>query len=371
MIVVALHTKKTVRYVLQTKKSSRGSVGTQHVIELNGRRYDALTGKMLPLHETPAQKAAPRHSPSHSIDGFTKVKSHAPRRVASTVTPHHSVQKSQTLMRKAVKKPAAIQPLHGRANLHKPNATHHVKHAADIATSQYTPPAERVNRAVHTKQSTLINRFGAEMGTMMQSQQAAPAPVQQPAPAPVAAPEAPSHIEAAVAHAAPKLKKAPVHHRVAHKMRIKPRTLSVSAAVFAFMLLGSFYAYNNAANLSMRVAAMKSDVRGSLPAYKPAGFAISGPIKYQPGEIVVAYKSNSDDRHFEITQKTSNWDTDALRENYVAPMKTAYQTVQEKGKTIYLYDDSSATWVDGGVWYKIDGTSQLNTDQVLKIADSL
>lgn len=344
-------------------------MGTQHVIELNGRRYDALTGKMLPLHETPAHKAAPSHSPTHSIDGFTRVKSHAPRQVASTVTPHHSVQKSQTLMRKAVKKPVAIQPLHGRANLHKPAP--HVQHAADISTSQHSTPAERVNRAEHTKQSTLINRFGAEIGT--HPQPAAPTPQQAVvAAAPRPAPEAPSHIEAAVAHAvAPKLKKAPVHHRVARKMRIKPRTLSISAAVFAFMIMGSFYAYNNAANLSMRVAAMKSQVNGSLPAYKPAGFAISGPIKYQPGEIVVAYKSNSDDRHFEITQKTSNWDTDALRENYVAPMKTAYQTIQEKGKTIYLYDDSSATWVDGGVWYKIDGTSQLNTDQVLRIAGSL
>ena len=345
-------------------------MGTQHIIELNGRRYDALTGKIVESAETPVHHARPAHTPSRSMDGFVKPKAHAPRQVAGHTAPH-AVHKSTTLMRKAVKKPHAIKPLTNHARHHQP-ATHHVP-AADIETSQYTPPAERIERAEHTKKSSLIQRFGAEIGSFVPvaapveaSTAAVAAPVAAPAPEPT-----PSAIEAAVSHAQPKLKKTPAHHRVARKLRIKPRTLSISAAIMAFLLLGGFFAYNNTANLSMRVAAMKSNVSGTLPGYKPAGFALSGPIKYQPGEIVVAYRSNSDARHYEITQKASNWDTDALRENFVVPMKLSYQTIQEKGKTIYLYDDASATWVDGGVWYKIEGASQLNTEQVLDIANSL
>lgn len=347
-------------------------MGTQHIIELNGRRYDALTGKIVSGTEAETQKTRPSHAPSHSIDGFTRPKAHAPRQVAAS-TVHHPVHKSSTLMRKAVHKPHAVKSLTGHG--HQP-ATTHTQAAADIMTSQYTPPTERVERAEHTKRSNLIQRYGAEITH--------PAPVTHHTTShkhvevttPVMAvslpvQEVPSTIEAAVTQAQPRLKKTPLHHRAARKLRVKPRTLSVSAAVMAFLLLGGFFAYNNAANLSMRVAAVKSQVHGSLPDYKPAGFALSGPIKYQPGEIVVAYHSNSDDRHYEITQKASNWDTDALRENFVAPMKLSYQTIQEKGKTIYLYDDASATWVDGGVWYKIDGASQLNTDQVLKIVSSL
>lgn len=345
-----------------------------HIIELNGRRYDAQTGKMLPADDTLARKAQPGHSPSRSIDGFVKPKSHAPRRVSNTSVPHHQAEKSNTLMRKAVKKPATIKPLTGK----------HSKKSADIFTGHvqslqpaHTLPPERLNRAEHVKRSNLIQRFGSDIqaavhGSHHSSSRVAQAPVLAVSqPISESREEINSDIEAALSHHQPKIKKTPAHHRIARKLRVKPKTLSISAAVMAFMVLGGFFAFSNAPNLSMRVASMKSQVHGTLPGYKPSGFALNGPIKYQPGEIIVSYKSNSDNRNFQITQKTSAWDTESLRENYVNSLKTSYQTVQEKGKTIYLYNDSSATWVDGGVWYKIDGNSQLNTDQVLKLAASL
>jgi hypothetical protein len=329
---------------------------------------------MLPVNETPAQKAQPAHAPAHSIDGFVRPKSHAPRRVVSTSVPHHPVEKSSTLMRKTVKKPASITPLTGR---HTKQASTVVPNSPKPVHNEHTLPAERLNRAEQVKRSSLIQRFGSEMQSVVTSAQHSAAAVMH-APVvsisqPISEPEEAnvSDIEAATSHHQPKIKKTPVHHRIARKLRVKPRTLSVSAAVMAFVVLGGFFAISNAPNLSMRVAAMKSQVHGTLPGYKPSGFAINGPIKYQPGEIIVSYKSNSDSRNFQITQKASAWDTESLRQNYVDTLKTTYQTVQDKGKTIYLYDDASATWVDGGVWYKIDGNSQLNTDQVLKLAASL
>lgn len=350
-------------------------VGTQHIIELNGRRYDATTGKMLPRTEVPAVKAPQAQGSTHSIDGFVRQKAHAPRKVADTNIDHHPVAKSGTLMRKVVSKPTPIVAVNGRhVSQNKTTALTNPL----VAHVPLTPPAERIGRAEKTKRSSLIQRFGSEMSAVLPNKHHQPTPTKAPHIAidsvslPIS--DAPSHQESALAaadsHTQPKLRKTPLHHRVARKVHIKPRTLSVSAAVMAFVVLGGFFAYQSAPNLSMMVASRSAKVEGSLPGYKPSGFALSGPIKYQPGEIIVSYKSNSDDRKFQITQRGSAWDTESLRENYVIGLKTPYQAVQEKGKTIYLFNESSATWVDGGVWYEVSGDSKLNTEQVLDLANS-
>lgn len=344
-------------------------------MELNGRKYDAQTGMPLPHTAISASKAQSSHSPHHSIDGFVKKSQHAPRKIADTKLAHHEPVKSSTLMRKSVKKPTPITHIGQRVSKFKEVFLRPEVSPID-GNQQLAPAKQRLDRANLIKRSKLINRFGAEIA---------------PTPAAHYASHKASHIalqavsqpitdnsdsinsalENSLSHSQPKIKKATMHHRVARKIRVKPRTLSISAAVMAFMVLGGFFAYNNAPNLSMRLAAMRSDVHGSLPGYQPAGFALSGPIKYEPGKITVAYKSNSDDRSYKITQSSSKWDTESLRENYINGLKTSYQSVQEKGKTIYLYSDASATWVDAGIWYKLDGDSHLNTDQVLHIASSL
>lgn len=355
-------------------------VGTQHIIELNGRRYDALTGKMMPHTEVSAAKAPPSHGPKQSIDGFVRKKPHAPRKVAETHVAHHEAERSHTLMRKAVAKPVVATALHGRRSntpaLPTTATKPHIQHA-----SSYSQPPERLSRAEQIRRSKLIQRFGSDITATAPSKahkqaaqhasQVAIESVSLPLSDTSRSDQQQSAIEAAVSHKQPKIKKTPLHHRMARKVRIKPRTFSISAAVMAFVVLGGFFGYQNAPNLSMLVASRNANVDGSLPGYKPAGFGLNGPIKYQPGEIIVSYKSNSDGRNFQITQRASAWDTESLRENFVAGLKTPYQTVQEKGKTIYLYEESSATWVDGGVWYKIDGQSQLNTEQVLDLASSL
>jgi hypothetical protein len=85
----------------------------------------------------------------------------------------------------------------------------------------------------------------------------------------------------------------------------------------------------------------------------------------------VTFRSNSDERNFELQQQVSNWNSQALVDNFILSENKQYQTFQEKGKTIYVYDNANATWVNGGVWYKIEGNSSLNTEQLLKIASSI
>ncbi len=56
--------------------------------------------------------------------------------------------------------------------------------------------------------------------------------------------------------------------------------------------------------------------------------------------------------------------------NHVLTNKQPFQTFQDAGKTIYIYEDSKATWVNGGVWYQINGNASLTSDQLLRIANS-
>ena len=74
---------------------------------------------------------------------------------------------------------------------------------------------------------------------------------------------------------------------------------------------------------------------------------------------------------FGLNQKASSWNSSALLDNFIQPKGKTYQTYQEQGKTIYIYDKASASWVSGGVWYQVTGNSSLNNDQLLSIANSL
>jgi hypothetical protein len=178
-------------------------------------------------------------------------------------------------------------------------------------------------------------------------------------------------LEKATAHQAPKLKKPGRRQRVATKLHISTRRLNIGLSILAGILLISFIAQQNMYSLEMRVAATRAGVAANLPAYTPSGFSMSGPIAYRPGQITISYKSNSDNRSFNVRQTLSSWDSQTLLDNFVASSQRQYQTYQDNGKTIYIYDGSNATWVDQGIWYQIEGKSSLNSDQLLRLANSI
>lgn len=364
----------------------------QNTIEINGRRYDALSGRLL---ENPPEKPKTYPKPASigkSLDGFTHRPSPAIHKVAARkiteadrhkVTPAHQVhektQRAQTLMRAAAKKPAVK-----RVEKHDEDVS--VAHKS--VTTQHTINPGRVLRAGHIKKSRLISKFGASVPGSPRVK-AVPLPV-QPAPSEiptlplnnlsrqaheVAIPAGQAHFEAALAsavsHKQPKPKKHnKIHHRVARKLQVSPRAVSVTASLTAMILIAGFIAYQNVPNLAMRVATTRSGVHGKLPDYTPAGFSISGPIEYRSGQITVNFKSNTDDRQFKITQESSDWNSDTL----IASLKNDGQqplSVRKQGKTIYIYDTDNAAWVSGGTKYQIEGSADLNSDQLLRLATSL
>lgn len=269
-------------------------------------------------------------------------------------------------MRKAVAKPKHDKPASVKA--------HSVNHS-------------RLQRAKNTPKSSSIAKF-AYTERPKPTIEVKPLSVQPHPEAPAASPAAPPvaheahHISPAQKHFENALKHAHAHEakptkkhkrgaKAAKKLGISRKVMNVSAAMLAVVLLAGFFAYQNLSAISMQVAASRAGIDARLPGYKPAGFALSGPIEYGPGFVSVDFASNADDRTIELTQKVSNWNSEALAENFLAANDKSYQTHNDRGRTIYVYDNTNATWVSGGIWYTIESNSVLNNDQLLRVASSL
>lgn len=268
-------------------------------------------------------------------------------------------------MRNAVKKPS-MEILHNEAvfNSHTPS---------------------RLERAKSIHKSSLITRFPS-LGQSSMDNPLPVVPVKAPpslknhSPASTAAHHQTSNkaekmmvaaIANAHAHEAanPHVKKP--KKRLSHRIGISQRAFNAGAGALAVLLLSGFVVYQNMPNLSMRIAASRAGVHASLPQYQPAGFSMQGPVQYSPGRISVSFRSNTDNRAFTFTQQVSNWNSQALLDNFFAANNIKPITVEEKGKTIYIYNESNAAWVSGGIWYQIEGDSSLNSDQLLRIANSV
>jgi hypothetical protein len=375
---------------------------TKSVVELNGKKYDAVTGKEL----APATPKTSQPTVSHvkhkgtNMDGFVRAPqaqtihpatAHHPKPKATAPkqhSPHHAARKPQgtkTLMRHVVAKPHKVSAVISGIS-------------ATIDSTTVSVPAEtrqkRLKQAATISKSPLISRFGSVAAKPTVTKKVEHVPVtpapphhapklttSQPMPAhkPVAQKRTPSaadaHIakalEQATSHTKPQLAKQKRRHKAAHKLGVSSKFISTAAASLAVLLLVGFFAYQNVPNISVRMAASKAGFDAKLPGYQPTGFAMNGPVQAGPGVVTLNFASNSDDRAFQISQRPSSWNSESLLSNFVETKTQPYQKYQEAGKTIYLYDNSSATWVSGGVWYQIEGDSSLSSDQLLRIASSL
>ncbi len=353
-----------------TTKQAR--VGTQQktTIDINGKRYDARTGRLLHDHKP----AVATHKPEAKKPTRTALDITRP---ATAKHVHKTAERSKTLMRHAVKKPSATpvpEPrqtaVQAMSDVTKPA----VKAAVNaVATLHHHFDSERVERAQKIKRSSLVSKFSDFSSPA--SGHAAHKKVQplavQPAPAhaPAAPPHSPSStmlengLKSAQSHTQ--------HHKAKKTKSRRSKLVRAGAGGMAVLLMSVFIAYQNVPNMSVRYAAAKAGVSARLPGYSPSGFALDRKIEYTPGKITIQFASNSDDRHFTITQRSSNWNSDTLMSNYVATASDQVHMLEDKGRTIYLYGDSNATWVNGGIWYEIDGNSQLTSNQLIRIASSM
>ena len=361
------------------------------IIILNGQHFNAKTGKAVMASRTPSvarnvDGILPKHVTGTTLKKPAKytqpLKSAVKQpvmdmaRTPAAHLPKRSLQPGQTLMRRPLSTPA---PSLKRQT--KVVAANNQPGSVTVAnllpkTSASVVDDKKLQRAQTIPISQLISRFSS--GTTVQtanaglsatasraiiaSQQAAHGLAKQPSL---------DMFEKALALAHGHEEKTPAHvKRSLKQARRGQRALNAGAGALAIVLLAGFIGYQQLPNLKFQYASNQAGFHAGLPRYHPAGFSL-GKLSYQAGAINVNFQSNSDDRAYAINQKASGWDSQALRDNFVATSGQPYHTATAAGRTIYLYGNNNATWVNGGVWYTVQAGSSLTERQVTSLAASM
>lgn len=364
-----------------------------NIIEFNGKRYDAITGKLLGKSHHPVDEPLAPPSPARNIDGVVRTgvtsmkpaekthhakthASHTPaphhttkRQPAKTIKPHHP-QSAKTLMRRAVHKPKtalkpAIKPQTPAEVMAKPASGLVVKRSVNGIDPV------RKQRASHTTKSEAVHRFtvpAPEQHPVLHN----PAPVRTPRPAapapqrtiqhPPAARSKNDMFEAAIARA--NSHEQPPHEHHARKHRKKHRFAGFTAAIVAFLVLGGFFAYLNMPKIELKIASINAGFGASMPSYSPTGYELAD-IKNRPGKVTLSFRSGA--KNYQVTQQPSNWTSQTLQDDIIA--SAGHKTIESNGRTIYLYD-GVATWLSGDVRYDLTGNAELDQDEIAAIAAS-
>jgi hypothetical protein len=357
----------------------------KNIIELNGKQYDAVSGAFMSSTAPKQAKTPP------VVDNFMHAK---PAPVRPTIADplqaqpahHHSKTPAQhitahrpehpkTLMRRAVQRPDIAAPAKLKVAAPAPASTSLIKPSNSLHKQSVSSINQsRMARAKQVNQLGVINRF-SDIGS------------RPPQPALVGRPYAPTAYNSpATAQNAVQprsesqalfdkaLANATSHQQTysgkaaSHGMR--RGHVAIIASAFALIFAGGFLMYHSVPSMNLNIASAKAGFHASMPSYQPPGFSL-GQFTYGPGSVTISYRSNSDTRKFSVVQRTSTWDSAALLSNFVKVTKQQYQTYQVSGRTVYLYGDNNATWVDGGIWYVVNGETALSNNQLLKMAGSL
>jgi len=307
------------------------------------------------------------------VKNVSPAKDTAHKAVASSKHPlndarGHTPKTSQILMRSGVKKPAPALKRHLKISESTDRAIGQTSPSAlplNIGTDKHHP--KRYQRAELTKQSDRISHF------VMPSASPVFKPVStgisEPSPAPDAHPSAPPispadillhrALSRATAHEQPQVEKT-----ASKRYRLAFVTVPVLAA--ALLIIGA----HDFTSLQLKIASAKAGFSTSLPAYHPAGFALDQ-LNYNSGIFASEFRAKNSNQGYIITQKSTSWTTQDLLDNYVKTAATSYHVVQIGNRTIYLYGNGNASWVNSGIWYQIVSDGSLSESQIIDTINSL
>ncbi len=338
-------------------------------IAINGQRYDALTGAHLSHDGTEIPRPARPKPPAPAM----------PKAVASRVVRHpakpaqgHAPTASRTLMRHAVHKPqTAKRHLKAQGHTDKPAAAP----LAEMVVGQPVGKLDsgRLRQAGRVAHNQLISHFSASVTKPHRLEYTPPPAVAMPPT------KLPAHRPAAKHATKAKttadlldqvLQTASGHRQPPVPKKRRGRHAAKGAAALLALLLVGAAGWYAMPGLRLHAASAKAGFSASLPAYHPAGYSLSK-LDAGPGIVASRFGSHSDGRAYTITQKESSWNSQDLRDKFVAPAYAQYQTVQAGSRTVYLYGDGNATWVDTGVWYVIQSNGSLGDRQLIELAESL
>jgi len=360
--------------------------GKNNNITINGKTFCADCGE-----ET--INAKPHKHASAKTKTKPATKAHKPVHHAVVAKPvaHPSSRHLLDLSQKAAKKARPSQTIHG---VRKDPAAAKVAASTISKGAHHRPATKVIPRPAHSrsqthvlkakeiKRSEKITKFSPDTFSHYQASKRHTEKY-QPKPATQMAPHESYKIsEAALAstseteqrqHTPPKPRpgRKGLLAKLADTLRARPRFAMVATVASCFLLLAGYITYLNYPNLALRVAASRAGVNASLPSYTPSGYSFSGPVNYSPGQVTVRFGSHSDSTDIVLTQRQTQWDSASLLENAVAPKTKDYLTFQQSGITIYVYEGNKAAWVNSGIWYTLEGSHHLSSDQIVKVATSI
>lgn len=318
-------------------------MASQKIVTINGRKYDAATG--LPIDSEPVKAAEPaRTTPKkagHSATAATSV--------------HTSLQRSQTLHRRAAKKPAAAPK--------RPSTGRHMDIARSSKVTKFAPhpvvkPAEK---KVDTPDKPAQTHPVAQRAHATAARKAKPA----------SKPATAKQVKNAAISAALAAPKAPPEKPPKRPRKLWRRRALVTVIILAAITASAYAVYRFVPSISVGIAATQANVNASYPEYTPDGYSLSHPVTYEDGKVTLKFTSNSNENSYTIVQARSSWDSSAVLDSVVKPAAgDNYVTTKERGLTIYTYN-TSAAWVNKGILYTIQSKASLSGEQVRRIATSL
>ena len=401
-------------------------------ITVNGREYDSVTGlpidssvKAIPPAEKP-KTAAKATSVAKTTPTATKTAAKpvlkpkpavakkeptTPRMQKAAGAVHGGPQRSQTLNRRATKKPVPTP----RPVTKRPTPGKHMDIARSSSVARFaTTAATATSTPLTTKKPEAPRSTVAAPSVVKKTTtKAAPRKLQKETAAKIAAVKSGAPIKAdapakshpamqralsrsSVKKATPKtatknplkpttkqvkdqaINKAlatPAKKQVAPKRRgkqnksLRKALLIVGIAVAIVFALVA--AYRFIPNISVSIASKQAGIEASYPEFTPDGYSLTKPVTYSDGTVALNFHSNSNKNSYTITQTRSSWDSSAVLDKVVTPeVENDYVTTKERGLTIYTFK-SKAVWVNGGILYTIESSAELSGDQIRRIATSL
>ncbi len=364
---------------------------SQSYIEINGRRYDPISG--LPVDAN--NLATPEPAELKEAVAEPVAKPRQAHHIASHLTPH-SAEKSKTLRRNSVKKPVTHQKPAIKTT--SPAEAHLSKktEASLIKKSTASIAPGRTERARQAAKSTNIRHFGQQLAspsaTRAKLHAAHPKtgttfdiapPLRRQSLALAAAP-------ASIASAPAKSQftellerhEEVTHHRYLESPKTKQgllarlgpghkRAAGFAAVGLAILLVAGFIVWQNKTNIELQLADAKAGIHATLPGQVPSGYG-AAQFHYEPGLVAIKYQSGQDGHYFQLIQRASGYATNSTLASLVSN-NGGYQTVNAEGQTVYINtsgNQASAAWLNGGILHLVKGNSSLSRQQLIELATS-
>ena len=251
-------------------------MASKNYVVINGRAYNTITGMV--MDDINVKETEIKKEQSISKRGTSVSNIHAAH-----------VQKSSTLNRRHVKMPQRT-PLAAKPQKARVDVKQHVavKKFSTPIVSKPAPQKITINRPAEAHPVTRrAQQIPLSVDTKLRKERQPLAMNNNPLVA-----TAPQKIEKPARKTAHQLKNEAIEkalsneiisNKKARRRQKKRRRITLVKHVFcwfAVMLLGGYLTYLSMPNISIKMAAVQSGIDAKYPSYKPDGYALNGPIKF-------------------------------------------------------------------------------------------